>query len=790
MRRLLLFVLRLLPILLLGAILTPSSAHARCEDAADSSCVTLRSSRYPINRYYICLVARFAYGERLFVEAGRSITGIIRERCGHADTDYQTIFQSIPENQTQREVAEDGEIKAVTSAWFVFPACLYARDYLAGNDERDPPTVAITRQMKLKEIAETYSGAGPDWLDRRIREIYNANQDIFTPGNAPTGNVKVSSGTKLKLPILIEPRSLKLDTGITSRAKFLTLVLKATQQNAFKRQGTCRVPDSFAIPLPKEVEPLSSTTTGSAETVASSPATTAGSAALATSNPLTTSRVVPTASNSPTAKVPPSRVETCTDRQVEPLPSMEADCAGEVSSRYPVDWSALKEILALEDVAPTNHERATVVLTDSGLLGIERANEQFVFPDALPRKVFLTIKPDKIGGNETVGINLSAEQAIDRYYPPFYFEDQPGKEHGTHIAGILLGQGEPANRALIEDRIKLFVLNVMTSDKGADAKCARPFYVKTDEVEKFESLNEIGTGFKIFIMSLETYSILQRPRNSDNTLVVAASGNAGMDYSSSDLEPPLVYPAQWRRKAHNVISVGGHDSTRARSVGNYGSNAVDILGPACKIRSLLDPRSATLRIGEMSGTSQATAFVTLGAALLHNVQPSYTSEEIKQRLLDAADYEPKLGDKSSAGLLNIPAALAARFAVLKMRADNKLRYGRISQDRVWGCWNSKPKEIIWGNAQVRRVSYELRDETPSRINVRWGNEIEQPPACSFTAKTAEAFKSQQLEFEEATIVPNNGQPYVAFRTTTVPLGDIREIVPQFSDAQAEGPTLE
>lgn len=766
--------------LLIGA----TQARAGCDDASDPSCVTLRSSRYPINLYYMCLVARYAFAERVSVEEGKSLTGLIRERCGHADKDYQTIFQSIPENKAKREVLEGGEIIATASGSFIFPACLYARDYLEGNDTREPPTQTISRQTTLKEIAETFSGAGPELLKRRIDEIYNANRDAIGAANTDLGETTVEAGTSLKIPVLLKPRSFNLDLSATSRAKFLTRVLSATQANAFRQQDECRLARDFTVPLaPGDAAVSQAEATAQTLAAANAQNTAAPQAANAVSQ-------APKARNSPVTKPPPAAVETCADRQVEPLPSNEGNCTGEVSGRYPVDWSALREVLTLEDVASSNRDQAIVILTDSGLLGINRTNEQFVFPEAFPKKVFYTANADKTGNADTVGINLQAESASKRYYPPYYYENQPGKEHGTHVAGIIMGQGEPANRVLIEDRLKLFVLNVFASDKSSDPKCSRNYFVKNDELEKLVGLTEIGSGFKIFNMSLETYSILQRPKNADDVLFVAASGNAGIDYSQGDETPPYVYPARWKSKVRNVISVGGHDSTRVHTVGNSGRKAVDLLAPACKIRSITDPGKTPPSYSEMSGTSQATPFVTLAAALLRNLYPNLTSEEIKYRLMDAADYEPALDKESLGGVLNLPASLAARFAVLKMRGTHKLRYGRISQARLWACWSGKPSEVVWGGGQIRRLAYSPGGEKRIKVNVRWEPDSDQGQGCELTKVKADAFLQESLEFEEATIITNNGQSHVAFKRVQIPFSEIGEIVPQARDSAAEGPVID
>lgn len=215
-----------------------------------------------------------------------------------------------------------------------------------------------------------------------------------------------------------------------------------------------------------------------------------------------------------------------------------------------------------------------------------------------------------------------------------------------------------------------------------------------------------------------------------------------------------------------------------------------MLAPACKIRSITDPGASPPGFGEMSGTSQATPFVTLAAALLRNLYPTLTSEEIKDRLMDAADYEPALDKESLGGLLNLPASLAARFAVLKMRGTHKLRYGRISQARLWACWSGRPSEVVWGGGQIRRIAYTQGGEKRIKVYVRWEPNSDQGTGCELTKAKADAFLQGSLEFEEATIVTNNGQSHVAFKRVQIPFSEIGEIVPQSRELAAEGPVID
>jgi thermitase len=120
-------------------------------------------------------------------------------------------------------------------------------------------------------------------------------------------------------------------------------------------------------------------------------------------------------------------------------------------------------------------------------------------------------------------------------------------------------------------------------------------------------------------------------------LFVAAAGN---EKSNSDQNH--YYPADYTLK--NIISVTAIDpTTEVLSSSNYGVQTVDIAAPGQNILSCLPNNT----YGPMTGTSQATAFVTGAAALVMSHKKQYfKAEEVKKYILATGDTSSSLLTKT------------------------------------------------------------------------------------------------------------------------------------------------
>jgi subtilisin family serine protease len=206
--------------------------------------------------------------------------------------------------------------------------------------------------------------------------------------------------------------------------------------------------------------------------------------------------------------------------------------------------------------------------------------------------------------------------------------------HGTHIAGIV---GAEAGNGLgiigISPQVSLMILKyydpkVPNTDNLRNTVAAIRYAVKMGA----NIINYSGGGTEF---SQEEHDAVAEAERK-GILFVAAAGN---ERSNSDQH--RYYPADY--KLRNIISVTAIDpSTQVLSSSNYGVDTVDIAAPGQNILSCL-PGNA---YGYMTGTSQATAFVTGAAALVMAHKQSFKAEDVKKYILSTGDAQTQLALKT------------------------------------------------------------------------------------------------------------------------------------------------
>ena len=174
---------------------------------------------------------------------------------------------------------------------------------------------------------------------------------------------------------------------------------------------------------------------------------------------------------------------------------------------------------------------------------------------------------------------------------------------------------------------------------------------------KFVAENMIGNVSEKFINSytrLFLEETLEGARQyvdaSPNMLFVFAAGNEG---SNNDRFPAA--PANLRRP--NTITVGAsRDYEGLAMFSNYGRTTVDVLAPGIGISSTVPARDYV----EMTGTSQATPYVSNVAAQIKDINPKLTAAQIKDIIMQTVDIKDYLKDKVvSSGIVNKKRALWA-----------------------------------------------------------------------------------------------------------------------------------
>lgn len=225
--------------------------------------------------------------------------------------------------------------------------------------------------------------------------------------------------------------------------------------------------------------------------------------------------------------------------------------------------------------------------------------------------------------------------------------------HGTHIAGII---GAVANTASgtagVNQQVQIMAVRYYSDTAPGSVNLAntiKALHYAIDNGAKI--INYSGGGPEY---SEEEYQAMKKAQD-HGVLIVAAAGN---DHHDTDSEDNRYYPAAYSLKGlKNIITVASIDSNnRLLPSSNWGTKSVDIAAPGEGILSTLPGG----KYGKMTGTSQATAFVTGVAALLLSKQPNLKPEQLKELII--ANSVPVLalrGKIASAGKVDAYKAVAA-----------------------------------------------------------------------------------------------------------------------------------
>lgn len=267
---------------------------------------------------------------------------------------------------------------------------------------------------------------------------------------------------------------------------------------------------------------------------------------------------------------------------------------------------------------------------------------------------------DDLQVDDLIGVNFAARGG----FPKDDVAVEPWTHHGTHVTGIASCRwATAAHLPDLDARLHVMILKVARSDAKVD-----PFAIS--EAVRYARLH----GAHVVNLSLEgPRSITVRDTiadTKDRVLFVAAAGNGANDIGRNLDKTDLVYPAAFSTTLPNVISVAAHDAEmKIACFSNYGGKTVDIAAPGTDIES-----TVAGKMGKKSGTSQATPFVTLAAALLH-ARGLDNPARIRRRIMDSADFHPSLaGQVRSDGALNIEKALAYDEDLIRL-ADQTVLYG-------------------------------------------------------------------------------------------------------------------
>lgn len=231
--------------------------------------------------------------------------------------------------------------------------------------------------------------------------------------------------------------------------------------------------------------------------------------------------------------------------------------------------------------------------------------------------------------------------------------------HGTHVAGILgAALNAKAGISGVAHRVSIMAVKYYSERNTGAENLKNSIKALNYAIDKGAHIINYSGGGPEF--SADEYAALKRARDK-GILLVAAAGN---ERQNSDLPENYYYPCAYR--LDNIVCVAAIN-IRNEMLGssNWGKVRVDVAAPGENILSTVPGG----KYAYMSGTSQATAFVTGLAALMLSKNRGLKPNQIRDIVRASADKLPTLRDKVfSGGKVNAYTALAQLERTMKPAA--------------------------------------------------------------------------------------------------------------------------
>lgn len=227
-------------------------------------------------------------------------------------------------------------------------------------------------------------------------------------------------------------------------------------------------------------------------------------------------------------------------------------------------------------------------------------------------------------------------------------------DHGTHVAGIILGVGQDVLAMPVrESKVQIMALKFLDANgSGSTANAVSAIYYAVNMGARVINNSWGGSSYSRSLHDAYTYAY------NHGVVIVSAAGNAN---SNNDLNP--MYPANL--DSPNNISVGAStDSDKKASFSNFGSN-VHVAAPGVAIVSTV-PGSGCANPGcyqMMSGTSMAAPFVTGLAALVLREASQLSPYQVRNVIMSSVDNIAAFSGKvSSSGRVNAFSTIQAAIS--------------------------------------------------------------------------------------------------------------------------------
>jgi subtilisin family serine protease len=301
--------------------------------------------------------------------------------------------------------------------------------------------------------------------------------------------------------------------------------------------------------------------------------------------------------------------------------------------------------------------------------------------------------------------------------------------HGTHVAGIIAATVDmQSGRGGVAPKVKVAGFTYYISEgnvakneigkKMLETGASLHSVVNSQAIAQLNAQNTtkallqaVKSGAQIINYSgggmnpdSEEKAVLEQARDK-GILVVVAAGN---EHGDMDNDVNSYYPCNYHLS--NIICVGNINSRgEIPPSSNKGIKFVHVFAPGEDIYSTVPGGG----FGKMTGTSQATAFVSGVAALILSQNPHLTPVQVKNLIMNTSDKMESLKfDCLSQGKVNAAAALAGlnnpkNFEFNEAKIQKKLLAGKEKQDRII---SSSP----WDSLEERKQ--QLRDQLQEYLN--------------------------------------------------------------------------
>ena len=246
--------------------------------------------------------------------------------------------------------------------------------------------------------------------------------------------------------------------------------------------------------------------------------------------------------------------------------------------------------------------------------------------------------------------------------------------HGTHVAGIVAGDGSDSNGMYIGVAPRANIINVKVSDDQGSGTAS-------NLVSGLQWIYDNKDQYNIKVVNISLNNAVVSSYNTNpidaaaeilwfnRVVVVVSAGNAG---AQGALYPPANDPF--------VITVGATDDRGTSSISDdtiapfsaYGSTSdgvakPDLVAPGTNIVSLMASANSGLATAHpnnvvnqfyfrMSGTSMSAPMVSGAAALLLQDEPNLSPDQVKYRLKSTA-HPFDIALRAGAGYLDVNAAI-------------------------------------------------------------------------------------------------------------------------------------